>query len=272
MLSAYAVAASDVAALLCCLAAEDPEPILFSAYQTFNILLNAILWGLVLATGGIVMLMLLWLAGSATIARAIRHGTETADAPLAPVGLNFAALSDASQELPSLLRNLTTNQQLIESLLGDELTPFQPFCPSVCLNIGSLARVIHSRSCVCSREDIQELQLLAIDNRHASSLALAGAVIMYVGCTALLMILAGHYVHASYDRLRALELQQVREMEYENGYTADPKDCLPAPPEGVGAMSRSNTKSGPLPPLLSGGLLMTRPMSLPETTGTGGRM
>ena len=215
------------------------------------------------------MLMLLWLGSSSMVARAIQQGTEAADAALAPVGLNFGSLSDASQELPSLLRNVTTNQQLIESLLGDELTPFQPFCPSVCLNIGSMARVIHSKSCLCGSEGIKELWLLALDNRRASNVALAGAIIMYVGSTALLMILAGHYVHASYDRLSALELQQQREMEYENGYIADPKDCVPAPPEGVGVMSRSNTKSGQLPPLLSGNFLHTRPMSWPETTGTG---
>lgn len=115
-------------------------------------------------------------------------------------------------------------------LLGTSSTlslPFQPLCPPVCLNLGSFAQVLRSASCVCGSAKLNTISAAASEGVRVGGVALAGAVTMYVGATLLLMILTSQFVSAKYDRQSARIRQARAQRAYENGYLADPADCMP---------------------------------------------
>lgn len=63
-------------ACLFLVAADKPEPWLFTAYRAFAGLLNCLVWLLLLAVVGMLMFMLLWLGGSLAVNAAITQGTK----------------------------------------------------------------------------------------------------------------------------------------------------------------------------------------------------
>jgi hypothetical protein len=198
----------------------------FSAYRVVNFLVNAIMWLLLLVIVGVLMVMLVTLGASAAVNGAITDGIATGDQALQPLGLNFGAASDAQEAFAGIVNPLVQNTPL-GALITQGSAPFQPICPPICLNLGSFASVLQSNSCICGNDSLQRMRQLAADCMRVAGVALAGAGAMYIAATVLLMVLSGHYVSASHDRASAKKLQQEHEMEYENGYAADPKDCVP---------------------------------------------
>lgn len=63
---------------------------------------------------------------------------------------------------------------------------------------------------------------------------------MYIATTALLMILTAHYTEAKFDRTAARKMKQQKAEDYENGFAADPRDCVvqqPSVPEPVNVLT-----------------------------------
>jgi hypothetical protein len=88
--------------------------------------------------------------------------------------------------------------------------------------------MLKSDSCVCGSAKLNTIANAASEGVRVGGVALAGAVTMYVAASWLLMILTSQYVSAKYDR-EAARVRQIRaERDYENGYLADPADCVPA--------------------------------------------
>ena len=87
--------------------------------------------------------------------------------------------------------------------------------------------MLRSSSCVCGSTKLNTISAAASEGVRVGGVALAGAVTMYVGASLLLMILTSQYVSAKYDR-NAARIRQARALrDYENGYLADPADCVP---------------------------------------------
>lgn len=202
-----------------------PQPWVFSAYRLVNFLVNVIMWLLLLVVVGVLMVMLLTLGASAAVNGAITQGIATGDQALRPLGLDFGAASDAQQALASFVNPLV-NDTPLGALISESSAPFQPICPPICLNLGSFASVLQSNSCICGNDTLQRLRQLAGDCMRVGAVALAGAGAMYIAATVLLMVLSGHFVSARHDRADARKLKEQRELEYENGYAADPSDCV----------------------------------------------
>lgn len=207
---------------VCC---GRPQPWVFSAYRLVNFLVNVIMWLLLLVVVGVLMVMLLTLGASAAVNGAITQGIATGDQALRPLGLDFGAASDAQQALASFVNPLV-NDTPLGALISESSAPFQPICPPICLNLGSFASVLQSNSCICGNDTLQRLRQLAGDCMRVGAVALAGAGAMYIAATVLLMVLSGHFVSARHDRADARKLKEQRELEYENGYAADPSDCV----------------------------------------------
>eukprot|EP00879_Flechtneria_rotunda_P005774 GHRR01006077.1.p1 GENE.GHRR01006077.1~~GHRR01006077.1.p1 ORF type:complete len:205 (+),score=66.98 GHRR01006077.1:746-1360(+) len=176
------------------------------------------------------MVMLVWLGGAVAVNAAITQGTNEANTLLGPLGLTLSQASDASAAALAYLGPLLSAQDsaAAATLLGSGSTTyaFQPLCPPVCLNLGSFAMFIQSSSCICGSNKLDALQNAAQEGRKVSIMALAGAAAMYVAATLLLMILTGHMVEARFDRSTARRLKRKTADDYENGFVADPKDCV----------------------------------------------
>lgn len=210
----------------CC---GEPEPWVFSMYRGLNFSVNVLMWLLLLTIVGILMVMLLTLGASVAIQGAITQGIATADQTLAPVGLNFNSASDVQQTFTNILNPLVDNGPLGPLLTQTSNTPFQVICPPICLNLGSFAAVLKSSSCICGADTLTHMRQVAGDATRVAGVGLGGAGAMYIAATVLLMVLSGHFVSASHDRQSARALKERYALEYENGYAADPRDCVPEP-------------------------------------------
>lgn len=156
---------------------------------------------------------------------AIISGRATAGA----FGVRLNQASDTTAAAMAYLSPLVRTPAAAAELMGTSSTialPFQPLCPPVCLNLGSFAKMLRSASCVCGSAKLNTISEAASEGVRVGGVALAGAVIMYVGASMLLMILTGQYVTAKYDRAAARVRQQRDQRDYENGYLADPRDCV----------------------------------------------
>lgn len=207
----------------CC---GQPEPWVFSAYRGLNFLVNVIMWLLLLTIVALLMIALLVVGASVAVNGAITSGIATADQALSPLGLDFGTASDTQSALAGLLNPLVT-QSPLGALITETSAPFQAICPPICLNLGSFASILQSNSCICGDDALNSLRQIASDCTRVAGVALAGAAAMYVACTVLLMVLSGHFVSASHDKRSARALKEQHAAEYENGYAADPRDCVP---------------------------------------------
>uniref|UniRef100_A0A383VEU7 Uncharacterized protein n=1 Tax=Tetradesmus obliquus TaxID=3088 RepID=A0A383VEU7_TETOB len=217
----------------CCCSCSKPEPWLFTAYRAFGGLLNLLMWLLLLGVVACLMFMLLWLGGAVAINTAITQGTTEANSLLGPFGLSLSQASDASAAALAFLTPLVRSTDAASQLLG--VTPggnrlasyaFQPLCPPVCLNLGSFAMFLQSSSCICGSLSLNAVQKAAREGTRVGIVALAGAFAMYVAATLLLIVLTGHYVEARFDRSTARRIKRKTAEQYENGFAADPEDCI----------------------------------------------
>eukprot|EP00878_Enallax_costatus_P011837 GHUV01012359.1.p1 GENE.GHUV01012359.1~~GHUV01012359.1.p1 ORF type:complete len:225 (+),score=55.42 GHUV01012359.1:2182-2856(+) len=144
------------------------------------------------------------------------------------VGINLNSASDASAAVQAFLGSLTSNSAVQQLLAGQSASTyaFAPICPPVCLNLGSFAMFLQSSSCVCGSDSLNAVDTAAREGTRVGIIALAGAGAMYIATTALLMILTAHYVEAKFDRTAARKIKQQKNEDYENGYAADPRDCV----------------------------------------------
>lgn len=106
------------------------------------------------------------------------------------------------------------------------LASVQPICAPVCLNLGSVAQLLRASSCVCGGAKLDAIGGAASQGTKVGALALAGAAAMYVGATLLLMLLTAQFVRAKYERSTARHVQRRLRSDAENGYLADPADCV----------------------------------------------
>jgi hypothetical protein len=147
---------------------------------------------------------------------------------------------------------------LMQSPQASQLA-FQPICPPVCLNLGSFAMFLQSSSCVCGSDKLHTIQQAAREGQKVAWIGLAGAFAMYLSSTLLLMVLAGHYAMARYDRTTARQRKRQAAEEYESGYLADPADCRlefandtnassKGAPAGTGHFMNAATMPGRYPP------------------------
>lgn len=146
-------------------------------------------------------------------------------------GVRLNQASDTAAAAMAYLSPLVRTPVAAAELMGTSATialPFQPLCPPVCLNLGSFAQMLKSNSCVCGSAKLNTIATAASEGVKVGGVALAGAVIMYVGASLLLMILTSQYVSAKYHRDAARIRQARAQRDYENGYLADPADCVPA--------------------------------------------
>lgn len=158
---------------------------------------------------------------------AIISGRATAGA----FGVRLNQASDTAAAAMAYLAPLVRTPTAAAELMGTSATialPFQPLCPPVCLNLGSFAQMLKSDSCVCGSAKLNTIANAASEGVRVGGVALAGAVTMYVAASWLLMILTSQYVSARYDRDHARQRHMRAERDYENGYLADPADCVPA--------------------------------------------
>lgn len=138
--------------------------------------------------------------------------------------------SDTAAAAMAYLAPLVRTPAAAAELMGTSAAvalPFQPLCPPVCLNLGSFAQMLRSASCVCGSAKLNTIANAASEGVRVGGVALAGAVTMYVAASLLLMILTAQYVSAKYDRDAARIRQARAERAHENGYLADPADCVP---------------------------------------------
>jgi hypothetical protein len=145
-------------------------------------------------------------------------------------GVRLNQASDTAAAAMAYLAPLVRTPAAAAELMGTSSTialPFQPLCPPVCLNLGSFAQVLKSNSCVCGSAKLNTIATAASEGVRVGGVALAGAVTMYVAASLLLLILTTQYVSAKYDRKAAARRHARAEADYENGYLADPADCVP---------------------------------------------
>lgn len=157
---------------------------------------------------------------------AIVSGRATAGA----FGVRLNQASDTAAAAMAYLSPLVRTPAAAAELLGTSAVvalPFQPLCPPVCLNLGSFAQMLRSASCVCGSAKLNTIANAASEGVRVGGVALAGAVTMYIAASLLLLILTAQYVSAKYDRDTARVRQARAERAYENGYLADPADCVP---------------------------------------------
>ncbi|KAF6254263.1 hypothetical protein COO60DRAFT_335429 [Scenedesmus sp. NREL 46B-D3] len=245
----------------CCCRCNKPEPWVFTAYRAFGGLLNLLVWLLLLGVVACLMFMLLWLGGAVAVNAAITQGTTEANSLLGPFGLSLSQASDASAAALAFLTPLVRSADAASQLLG--VTPsgsrlpnyaFQPLCPPVCLNLGSFAMFLQSSSCICGGASLAAVQNAAREGTRVGAIALAGAFAMYVAATLLLMILTGHYVEARFDRSAARRIKRKTAEQNENGFAADPEDCIESDADSatVAAAAPAALAPAPIPVIHSG--------------------
>lgn len=169
------------------------------------------------------------------------------------VGIDLNSASDATAAVQAFLGSLSSNSAIQQLLAGQSAGTyaFAPICPPVCLNLGSFAMFLQSNSCVCGSDSLNFVDQAAREGIRVGIVSLVGAGAMYIATTALLMILTAHSVEAKFDRTAAKKIKQQKEEDYENGYAADPRDCVhadqnvvPAPVSSVAPTQQYASNTG----------------------------
>lgn len=202
-----------------------PEPWLFKGYQIITIILNTLVWLLLLVCVVLLAAMFLWWGGFEAIKNAIDTGVSAADAALQPTGVS---LNDASTLSSRIVSALSASDSSLASIFGAAGLPFTPVCAPTCLNVGSFASLLRmSQSCVCGDALLDAARGASARGATSAAVGLAGAAAMWLASCLLLVILTSHHVTAEFDRRSAAFLKEQRAEQYDHGFAANPKDCLP---------------------------------------------
>ena len=232
---------------------------MFRTYRFLNGLMAVIMWLLLAVAAALLMLMLLLWGISSTINTGIAKGTDSR-ARLAAASKDVNTFDDTIKSLifdNKLLLNSAPTCAIGSSWLKQvdmammmpygqatqgstpsingvtEVPPFQAYCPTTCLNLGSFAAVVAwKETCICGALRLVSLQAAAQTGMRSALTALGGAAAMYLACTLFLVSLSAQAVSAMQDMEAATHLKEAWEEQYENGFRAESIDCTYAP-EGV---------------------------------------
>jgi hypothetical protein len=184
---------------------------------------------LVACVGLLAAALLLW-GGFEAAARSIDAGVSASDVILQPTGLTLSSASDLTARVIASLGDAS----LASLMSGATGLPFTPVCAPVCVNAGSFAPLLRMReSCVCGGGVIDDVRALSAAGAKQAAIGFAGAAAMWLASCLLLVILTGHHVTAGFDRRSAAFLKERRAEEYNMGFSANPKDCIPAEESSV---------------------------------------